>query len=1072
MPQVIIPDILPLTQAIAILNQTVYSTDWTANVASDVVVYSRPANTPANDATQILSQTSQYSVAFIGDGQTVQVTLVTPSLAADVVTITRMTPENRLNLYTNTNFTPTMLNNDFGILTLVDQQAQLVNQEIAPRYNYSALIEPIVDTILPILGENEAWVKNSSGTAITTFTVPSSGIAPANATYLTLTDFTAELPMSQPLSASLAGIMINNPNGQEVLTTAVTGTPTQITITNGNGLGGSINVAIATNPIIPGAVGMGIPSGTTGQRIIPGSNINLRYNTTIRAIEYWTGSTWAQLVQDDIVLPGTQNQLAWYATTGTQISGLTLGDYGVLISSSAGAPSWLANGSTGQVLSATASASPSWANISDLGAIITIDGDSGSASPASGVITITGGSTGLTTSGSGSTISLIGLLNSTSGGTGVSAPTAHGIMIGEGASPMTPIVLSSGQILIGSTGVDPVAAAINSGTGILVANGAGSITVGLAAIASHDILSNITGGSAAPIPNTLTATIDAAIGSTQGNILYRNSTVWTVLAPGTAGQVFQTGGAAANPAYSTATYPLTTTINQLLYSSSANTVVGLVTANSSVLITSSGGVPSLSTTLPAGLTIPGYQATITPAALTKTDDTNVTLTLGGTPATALLQATSLTLGWTGTLSVSRGGTGVGSVTISPTATSWAGWDANKNLSANSFIAGYATTATAASTTTLTVGSAQQQFFTGITTQTVLLPVTSTLVLGQSFTVVNNSTGIVTVQSSGGNTVYAMPASTQTMFTCILTSGTTASSWNFEAPIAGSGTVNSGTAGQLAYYATSTNAVSGTNVGTGVLTALAVNIGTAGSFVVNGGALGTPSSANLSNATAYPFVAPTIQKFLSGSGTYTKPTSPAPLYIGVKAVAGGGGGGGGNSGGGGTSGGVGGNTTFGTTLISCTGGTGGVSGANAGSAAGGGASLGSGPIGIALSGGDGNGIPVYAAVTFVSNFIGGGAGGNSIFGGGGACGGAGAGTAGVPNSGGGGAGGSSAASASSSDGAGGGGGAGGGVEAIITSPSSTYAYSVGAAGAAGSAGTGAGAGGLGGAGMIVVTEYYQ
>lgn len=49
---------------------------------------------------------------------------------------------------------------------------------------------------------------------------------------------------------------------------------------------------------------------------------------------------------------------------------------------------------------------------------------------------------------------------------------------------------------------------------------------------------------------------------------------------------------------------------------------------------------------------------ITPAALTKTDDTNVTVTLGGTPATALLQATSLTLGWTGTLSGTRGGTGV------------------------------------------------------------------------------------------------------------------------------------------------------------------------------------------------------------------------------------------------------------------------------------------------------------------------------------------------------------------------------------------------------------------------------
>ena len=43
-------------------------------------------------------------------------------------------------------------------------------------------------------------------------------------------------------------------------------------------------------------------------------------------------------------------------------------------------------------------------------------------------------------------------------------------------------------------------------------------------------------------------------------------------------------------------------------------------------------------------------------ALTRTNDTNVTLTLGGTPSTALLAAASLTLGWTGQLGLSRGGT--------------------------------------------------------------------------------------------------------------------------------------------------------------------------------------------------------------------------------------------------------------------------------------------------------------------------------------------------------------------------------------------------------------------------------
>jgi hypothetical protein len=48
--------------------------------------------------------------------------------------------------------------------------------------------------------------------------------------------------------------------------------------------------------------------------------------------------------------------------------------------------------------------------------------------------------------------------------------------------------------------------------------------------------------------------------------------------------------------------------------------------------------------------------------LTKTDDTNVTLSLSGTPASALLQPVNITLGWTGTLAVSRGGIGVGTIT--------------------------------------------------------------------------------------------------------------------------------------------------------------------------------------------------------------------------------------------------------------------------------------------------------------------------------------------------------------------------------------------------------------------------
>ena len=53
----------------------------------------------------------------------------------------------------------------------------------------------------------------------------------------------------------------------------------------------------------------------------------------------------------------------------------------------------------------------------------------------------------------------------------------------------------------------------------------------------------------------------------------------------------------------------------------------------------------------------GASGLFSPSALTRVDDTNVTLTLGGTPASALLQAVSITVGWSGQLAVSRGGTG-------------------------------------------------------------------------------------------------------------------------------------------------------------------------------------------------------------------------------------------------------------------------------------------------------------------------------------------------------------------------------------------------------------------------------
>jgi hypothetical protein len=105
----------------------------------------------------------------------------------------------------------------------------------------------------------------------------------------------------------------------------------------------------------------------------------------------------------------------------------------------------------------------------------------------------------------------------------------------------------------------------------------------------------------------------ANLTASNGGIFYSTASAGAILAgTATARQMLQSG-ASTTPAWSTATWPATTTINRLLYSSAANTVAELATANSSILVTSIGGVPSLSTTLPAftlGGTVDGGSNTI------------------------------------------------------------------------------------------------------------------------------------------------------------------------------------------------------------------------------------------------------------------------------------------------------------------------------------------------------------------------------------------------------------------------------------------------------------------------------
>lgn len=247
--------------------------------------------------------------------------------------------------------------------------------------------------------------------------------------------------------------------------------------------------------------------------------------------------------------------------------------------------------------------------------------------------------------------------------------------------------------------------------------------------------------------------------------------------------------------------------------------------------------------------------------------------------------------------------------------------------------------------------------------------------------------------------------------------------------------------------------------TGGMTRLSGNTTTTKKYLTqtgNGSISAAPQWSALSN--------PTIQRFTSGSGTYTTPAGVARIKVTVVGGGGGGANGGTASGSGGSNGG---DSTFGPGITAA----GGAVGQYGGPGGSGGTvsdSISSGDT-IAVAGGDGMGNAFQCGSTSVNMTYAGGAGGANPMGGAGAVAPGASGSNAKANTGAGGGGGGASSSNSNSTSGGGGGGAGGHIVAFINSPAATYSYGVGAGGSGMTGGTN---GGNGAAGIIIVEEFYQ
>lgn len=217
-----------------------------------------------------------------------------------------------------------------------------------------------------------------------------------------------------------------------------------------------------------------------------------------------------------------------------------------------------------------------------------------------------------------------------------------------------------------------------------------------------------------------------------------------------ASQVVATHLSAALPIAQGGTALTTWTVNRIVYASATNTLAGLATANNGVLITSAGGVPSISSTIPAA--------------------TQANITATGTIATGL---------WNGTLiGTVYGGTGLNTSAVT---------DGQVLIGRSSDNTWVRTSLTAGSNITITPGggtisiaaasgttgcalvyTAKAALYTAVAndlvaatsgTFTVTLPAASSNA-NKCIGVVNNGTGTTTVGRTGGDTVGL--ATTQTL----------------------------------------------------------------------------------------------------------------------------------------------------------------------------------------------------------------------------------------------------------------------------------------------------------------------
>lgn len=282
-----------------------------------------------------------------------------------------------------------------------------------------------------------------------------------------------------------------------------------------------------TVPLIPGFGGTGVANTGTitvgGNTTFSGAFTFTGTVTGNTAVTFPTSGTLATTAgASGIVNSGTANQITYYASSGTTVSGLTGANGSVLVTNNTGVPSMLANpGADRRMFTSANAAIPAWSTSSyaDTYAVSTI-------LYASSANTVTG-----------------------------LATTNRASLSTNSTGVPTWLALTDGQVVVGSSAGSPAAASLTAGTGISVTPGSNSITIAFTGV-SGIAWNNIAGTTQAAAVNngyiignasqtTVTLPATAAIGDTV-RIQGKGAGGWILAA--NSGQTIQVGQSATTTA--------------------------------------------------------------------------------------------------------------------------------------------------------------------------------------------------------------------------------------------------------------------------------------------------------------------------------------------------------------------------------------------------------------------------------------------------------------------------------------------------------------------------------------------